>query len=136
MDTKHKAVKKEKDQKIEKSEFSGEKTVAGKYYVPLTDIIETEKSLLVTMDMPGVKKGSIHVKLEDNVLEVDGQIDHSPYNGLNPVYTEYNIGHFTRKFSVSNEIDTENIDANLSDGVLTLTLPKAPEAQPRQIKVN
>ncbi len=136
MDTKHKAVKKEKDQKIEKSEFSGEKTVAGKYYVPLTDIIETEKNLLVTMDMPGVKKDSIHVKLEDNVLEVDGQIDHSPYNDLNPVYTEYNIGHFTRKFSVSNEIDTGNIDANLSDGVLTLTLPKAPEVQPRQIKVN
>ncbi len=136
MDKKNKVVKKAKDQKVKKSEFTGEKTVAGKYYVPLTDIIETEKSLVVTMDMPGVKKESINVKLEDNVLEVDGQIDHSPYNDLNPVYTEYNVGHFTRKFSVSNEIDTGKIDANLSDGVLTLTLPKAPEAQPRHIKVN
>ena len=136
MNKKDKVVKKEKGQKVKKSEFSGEKTVAGKYYVPLTDIIETEKSLLVTMDMPGVKKDSINVKLEDSVLEVDGQIDHSPYNDLNPVYTEYNVGHFTRKFSVSNEIDTGNIDANLSDGVLTLTLPKAPEAEPRRIKVN
>ncbi len=136
MDKKGKVVKKEKDHKGKKSEISGEKTVAGKYYVPLTDIVETEKNLLVTMDMPGVKKDSINVKLEDNVLEVDGQIDHSPYNDINPVYTEYDVGHFTRKFSVSNEIDTGNIDANLSDGVLTLTLPKAPEAQPRQIKVN
>ncbi len=133
---KTKEVKKTKDQKVKKSEYSGEKTVAGKYYVPLTDIIETEKSLVVTMDMPGVKKESINVKLEDNVLEVDGQIDYSPYDDLNPVYTEYNVGHFTRKFSVSNEIDAGNINANLSDGVLTLTLPKAPEAQPRQIKVN
>lgn len=136
MDKKTSEVKKTKDQKVKKSEFTGEKTVAGKYYVPLTDIVETEKSLVVTMDMPGVKKKNIHVKLEDNVLEVDGQIDYSPYNDLNPVYTEYNVGHFTRKFSVSNEIDTGNIDANLSDGVLTLTLPKAPEAQPRQIKIN
>jgi len=77
----------------------------------------------VFFDRSGVKKENIPVKLEDNVLEVDGQIDHSPYNDLNPVYTEYNVGHFTRKFSVSNEIDTGNIDANLSDGVLTLTLP-------------
>lgn len=136
MDNKTKVAKKQKDPKVEKSEFKGEKTVSGKYYVPLTDIVETEKSLIVTMDIPGVKKENIHVKLEDNVLEVDGQIDHTPYNDLNPVYTEYNVGHFTRKFSVSNEIDTGNIDANLSDGVLTLTLPKAPEEQPRHIKVN
>jgi len=136
MDKKTKVEKKTKDQKVKKSEFTGEKTVAGKYYVPLTDIIETEKSLIVTMDMPGVKKESINVKLEDNILEVDSQIDHSPYNDLNPVYTEYNVGHFTRKFTVSNDIDTGKIDANLSDGVLTLTLPKAPEAQPRHIKVN
>ncbi|MHC4268222.1 MAG: Hsp20/alpha crystallin family protein [Planctomycetota bacterium] len=131
-----KTVEKAKDQKVKKSEYSGERTVAGKYYVPLTDIIETEKSLLVYMDMPGVKKENINVKLEDNVLEVDGQIDHSPYDRLNPVYTEYNVGHYTRKFNVSNEIDTGNIDANLTDGVLTLTLPKAPEAQPRHIKVS
>ncbi len=136
MDKKTSEVKTVKDQKVKKSEFTGEKTVAGKYYVPLTDIVETEKSLVVTMDIPGVKKENIHVKLEDNVLEVDGQIDYSPYNDLNPVYTEYNVGHFARKFSVSNEIDTGNIDANLSDGVLTLTLPKAQEVQPRKIKVN
>ncbi len=136
MDKKTKVVKKAKEQKVKNSESAGEKTVVGEYYVPLTDIIETEKSLVVTMDMPGVKKESINVKLENNVLEVDGQIDPSPYNDLDPVYTEYNVGHFTRKFTVSNEIDTGNIDANISDGVLTLTLPKAPEAQPRLIKVN
>ncbi len=133
---KTKAAEKTKDQKVKKDEYTGEKTVAGKHYVPLTDIIETEKSLVVTMDMPGVKKDNINVKLEDNILEVDGQIDFSPYNNLNPVYTEYNVGHYTRRFAVSNTIDTGNIDANLSEGVLTLTLPKVPEAQPRQIKVN
>lgn len=133
---KTKAVEmKTKDMKVKKGEYAGEKTVAGKYYVPLTDITETEKSLVVTMDMPGVKKENINVKLEDNILEVDGQIDFSPYNNLNPVYTEYNVGHYTRRFTVSNTIDTGKIDASLSDGVLTLTLPKSPEAQPRKIQV-
>jgi len=74
-------------------------------------------------------------KLEDNILEVDGQIDRTPYKDLSPVYTEYNVGNYTRKFTVSNAIDAGKIDANLSDGALILTLPKAPEAQPRQIKV-
>jgi HSP20 family protein len=135
MDKETKVVKKAKDQKVKKSEYSGEKTVAGKHYVPLTDIIETDESLTVYMDMPGVKKENVNVKLEDNILEVDGQIDRTPYTDLNPVYTEYNVGNYTRKFTVSNAIDTGKIDADLSDGVLTLTLPKAPEAQPRQIKV-
>lgn len=136
MSKKTKEVEKTKEHKVRKSEYAGEKTVAGKYYVPLTDIIETDKSLVVTMDMPGVKKENIDVKLEDNILEVDGQIEFSTYKNLNPVYTEYNVGHYTRRFTVSNTIDTGKIDASLTDGALTLTLPKAPEAQPRQIKVN
>jgi HSP20 family protein len=136
MSKKTKAVEKTKDQKLRKSEYAGERTVPGKYYIPLTDIIETEKSLVVTMDMPGVKKENINVKLENDMLAVNGQIDYSPYNDLNPVYTEYNVGHYTRSFTVSDKIDTGNIYANLSDGVLTLTLPKAPETQPRQIKVS
>jgi HSP20 family protein len=136
MDKKNKVVEKAKDQKVKKSEYSGEKTFAGKYYVPFTDIIETDECLTVYMDMPGVKKENVNVKLEDNVLEVDGKIDHTPYVDLNPIYTEYNVGHYTRKFTVSNAIDAGKIDANLTDGVLTLTLPKAPEAQLRQIKVS
>lgn len=136
MEKKPKAVEKAKGQKLRKSEYGEEKTVAGKHYIPLTDIVETDQCLTVYMDMPGVKKENVKIKLEDNLLEVDGQIDHTPYVDLNPVYTEYNVGHYTRKFTVSNAIDTGKIDANLADGVLTLTLPKAPESQPRQIKVN
>ncbi|GJQ48538.1 hypothetical protein KsCSTR_24870 [Candidatus Kuenenia stuttgartiensis] len=122
-------------QKPEKTEYKGEKTVQGKYYIPMTDIVETDKSLVVTMDVPGVKKENVNVVLENNVLEVDAKIDFTPYEHLNPVYTEYNVGHYTRKFTVSNIIDTGKIDAKLADGVLTLTLPKAPEAQPKKIQI-
>ncbi|MDR4503928.1 MAG: Hsp20/alpha crystallin family protein [Candidatus Scalindua sp.] len=135
MNNETKAVTKTEDKKPEKREYAGERTVQGKYYVPKTDIAETEKNLVVTMDVPGVRKENVNITLENNNLEVDAKIDFSPYEKLNPVYTEYNVGHYTRSFTVSNIIDTKNIDANLTDGVLTLTLPKAPEALPRKIEI-
>lgn len=135
MSNETKEVVRAENRKPVKTELEGERTVQGKYYIPRTDIVETEKSLIVAMDVPGVKKENVNVMLENNVLEVDARIDFSPYENLNPVYTEYNVGHYTRKFTVSNIIDTEKIDASLSDGVLILTLPKVPEAQPRKILI-
>ncbi|MCF6150585.1 MAG: Hsp20/alpha crystallin family protein [Candidatus Kuenenia sp.] len=135
MSNEAKEVVKGENRKPVKTEFEGEKTVPGKYYIPRTDIVETEKSLVVCMDVPGAKRENINVMLENNVLEVDAKIDFLQYENLNPVYTEYNVGHYTRRFTVSNTIDAGKIDAKLTDGVLTLTLPKAPEAQPRKIQV-
>ena len=112
-----------------------EKTVPGRYYVPYADIHETETALTVLMEMPGVRKDNLDVSLENDVLRVDGRIDFSNYEGMEPVYTEYNVGHYTRSFTLSNKIDQEKISAQLDDGVLTLTLPKAKEAQPRKISI-
>ena len=112
-----------------------EKTKPGKYYVPNTDIYETDGTLVVVMDMPGVEKKNVDIKLEKNVLSVEGQVDLSKYDNLAPVYTEYNVGHFTRSFSVSSEIDSAKISAKMENGVLTLTLPKAKESAPRRIDV-
>jgi HSP20 family protein len=130
-----KGLTKTENKKPEKTEYTRERTVPGKYYIPKTDIEETEKSLVVTMDVPGVRKENVNITLENNNLEVDAKIDHSPYENLNPVYTEYNVGHYTRRFTVSNIIDTVEIDANLTDGVLTLTLPKAEKSLPRKIEI-
>jgi HSP20 family protein len=109
-----------------------EKTAPGRYYIPYADIYETDDALCVVMEMPGVEKEDINVALENDVLRVDGQIDFSKYEGMEPVYTEYNVGHYTRSFTLSNKIDQEQISAQLEDGVLTLTLPKARQAQPRR----
>ena len=112
-----------------------EKTVPGRYYIPYADIYETEEALSVVMEMPGVERKDINVSLENDVLRVEGQIDFSKYEGMEPVYTEYNVGHYTRSFTLSNKIDQEQISAQHDDGVLTLTLPKAKEAQPRRISI-
>jgi HSP20 family molecular chaperone IbpA len=121
----------------EKKELTakGEKTVPARYYMPATDIYETEEALTVVMEMPGVEREAIEVNVENDVLKVEGRIDFSKYEGLEPLYTEYNVGHFSRAFTLSSKIDQQGIDANVADGVLTLTLPKAKQAQPRRIKI-
>jgi HSP20 family protein len=129
------AVPKTEAQDLQKQEHTEERTIAGRFFIPQTDIVENKESLIITMDLPGVKKEDVNIKLENNMLEVEGRIDYASYEKLNPVYTEYNIGNFARRFNVSNAVDTSNIQAVLKDGVLTLMLLKAPEAKPRQIPV-
>ena len=112
-----------------------ERTVPGRFYVPYTDVYETEEALTVVMEMPGVDRKDLAVELKDDVLRVEGRIDFAKYEGMEPVYTEYNVGHWTRSFALSDKVDRERIAAQLEDGVLTLTLPKTAEAQPRRIAI-
>lgn len=113
-----------------------EHTTPLKAYLPATDIVETADVLMVYMDMPGVSKDRIAIKLEKSMLRIDGEIDTSPYSGIDPLYTEYNIGNFTRQFELSNKVDQSKIEAKMHDGVLTITLPKVAEIQPKMIDVN
>jgi HSP20 family protein len=113
-----------------------EKTVPARYYVPAADIFETEDALTVILEVPGVEKKNLNVKLESDVLQVDAQIDFANYEGYEPVYTEYNVGHFQRAFTLSSKIDQDKITAELNDGVLTLTLKKSKEATPRRISLS
>jgi HSP20 family protein len=112
-----------------------EKTVPARYYVPATDIYETEDALTVVMEVPGVERKDIDINLERDVIRVEAHIDPSKYDGLDPLYTEYNVGHFARSFTLSGKIDQQQIGAQLEDGVLTLTLRKAKDAMPRRIAI-
>jgi HSP20 family protein len=122
---------KEKKEVVSKEE----KTVPARSFLPTTDIYETDETLTVVMEIPGVEKKDIDVDLENDVLRVEGRIDFSKYEGLEPLYTEYNVGHFARAFTLSRKIDQQHITAQVEDGVLTLTLRKAKEAQPRRIAI-
>ena len=113
-----------------------EKTVPLRYYVPATDIYESEDALTVVMEIPGVDRKDVDVHIEEDVLRVEARIDLAKYEGLEPLYTEYGVGHFARNFSLSNHIDKDGISAQLDDGILTLTLKKAKEAMPRRISIS
>ncbi len=112
-----------------------EKTVPARWYMPPTDITESDDALTVVMEIPGVERSAVQVHVENDVLRVEGQIDFAKYEGLEPLYTEYNVGHFARAFTLSSKLDQQQISAQLADGVLTLTVKKAKEAQPRRIEI-
>ena len=113
-----------------------ETTVPARFYQPNTDIFEEEGSLTLVMEMPGVQKENVDITIEKNVLDVEGKIDFSRYEDLEPVYTEYNVGPYKRSFSLSSKIDQNKISAEMNDGLLTLVLPKSEEAKPRTIKIS
>jgi HSP20 family protein len=116
-------------------ESKQEATIPARSFVPVTDIFETDETLTVILEMPGVAKENVDVHVENDVLTIEGRIDFSKYEGLQPVYTEYNIGHYARSFRLSSKIDQDKISAEMNDGVMTLLLPKAEKAKPRRIKV-
>ncbi len=121
----------------EKQELDAERetTQVGRVYSPDTDILETPEALIVTMEMPGVARDQIDIRLEKNVLTVTGNVEFAKYDGLEPVYTEYNVGHYTRHFTVSSRIDQGGITASMNNGVLEVKLPKHREQEARQIQV-
>lgn len=121
----------EKKELVEKEET----TVPTRTYVPNTDIYETPAALIVVVEMPGVEKDLIDIRLEKDVLRISGRIDFDTYADMQPLYAEYNVGHYDRRFSLSSKIDQDKIAAEINDGVLTLTLPKAEEAMPRKIAI-
>ncbi|MEX2352944.1 MAG: Hsp20/alpha crystallin family protein, partial [Gammaproteobacteria bacterium] len=94
----------------------GEMTHSGRYYQPATDIYEMEDRLVVVMDVPGVKKEDLAITVEEDVLSVDARIDLNKYKDLAPVYTEYSVGHFYRRFTLSNTINDQNIIAQVKNG--------------------
>ena len=123
-------------QKKRELESGQERTEAGKFYSPYTDIYESPAEVIVAMEMPGVEKGSIDIRLDKGVLTVTGSINSRKYENLEPIYTEYNVGNFVRSFTLSTKIDSDKIEASVADGVLTIRLPKIAEAQPKRIEIH
>jgi HSP20 family protein len=113
-----------------------EQTRPGRTFVPEVDIYETQDRLWLWADMPGVDENSLEVHVENNVLSIEGHVALQEYDSLSPAYTEYNVGNYARRFSLSNEIDAEHIQARMTNGVLELELPKAERAKPKRIAVS
>ena len=80
-----------------------EGTTPGRIFVPVTDIFETPEALTVVLEMPGVDRDSIEATVENGVVTIQGRIDFTNYEGMQPVYTEYNVGHYARSRSEQNQ---------------------------------
>ncbi len=104
-------------------------------FVPATDIYEKDDEVLVVCDLPGVSPERVNIEMERNVLTVTAQQDDQAPEGADLVYRDYRTGIFRRSFTVTTPVDAGKIRANLKQGVLHLSLPKAESALPRKITV-
>jgi len=121
----------------EKQELStpAEQTRPGLVFTPAVDIFETEKQITLLADIPGVTSENLNIDLREDVLTLTGDITPFEEADEEDILVEYEIGRYFRQFSLSEVIDKDRIDAQLTDGVLRLTLPKVEKATPRSIKI-
>ena len=105
-----------------------------RYLVPPVDIFETDAALVVVADLPGVSKDEIEVRVEDDLLTIDGKTQ--DWSKGESITSEFELRSFFRQFHLGEIVDQEKIEADLNHGVLTIQLPKVEKAQPKQIAVN
>jgi HSP20 family molecular chaperone IbpA len=113
----------------------GEPTMPGRVFTPAVDIFETDKEITLLADMPGVKADDLNIDLRDDTLTLTGAVAAFEGPQEEDILIEYEVGTYSRQFSLSEVIDQGKIDAQLSDGVLRLSLPKVEKATPRKITV-
>lgn len=106
------------------------------FFTPPIDIYESDDGLVLEADLPGVSVESLELEVQDNKLTLFGRVAMSVPHEAVPIHQEYREGDFVRSFILSDEVDYNRITANMSNGVLKVTLPKAPQAEPRRIQVN
>ena len=105
-------------------------------WAPAVDIFETEHSLVVKADLPGIEPVDLDIRVENNILTIRGERKFErQVNENNYLRVERAYGSFSRSFSLANTVNTEAIQADYKNGVLTLSIPKREEAKPKQIKV-
>lgn len=103
---------------------------------PPIDIFETEIGLVLRADLPGVSPENLELQVQDNRLTLFGRVhEHVATEGVSLIHQEYHQGDFLRSFILSDDVDHDRISAKLVDGVLEVTLPRVPRAQPRKISI-
>ncbi len=106
------------------------------YWTPAVDIVEEDDQFVVKMELPGVNKEEVKITLESNILTVQGEKKHEKEEkGKNAYRAERSYGVFQRSFTLPTTVKSDKIDAIYRDGVLSVTLPKAEDARPKQIEV-
>lgn len=103
--------------------------------LPPVDVFEDATGITLMVDMPGVPKEELELEVDGEALLIEGGVRPSTPDGLHAIYAELRAPRYRRTFTLSRELDTARIEANLKDGVLTLRIPKQAHAQPRRIDV-
>lgn len=110
--------------------------VSTRRWMPAVDIRETGDALSLFVELPGLAREDVHITLENNVLTISGErkfekdTKGDDYHRIERAY-----GAFARAFTLPQNVKADKVEASFKDGVLTVTLPKAEEAKPRQVEI-
>ena len=123
------------EQKVPAESEGVERTRSRPTFRPRVDILESDAGLVLMADVPGATPDGLDIVLDRGQLTIRAHVDDRPPEGMSAIYREYDLGDWERSFALSGEVDVEKIRADLKNGVLTLTLPKAPEPETKRIQV-
>ena len=121
--------------KLPAEQNGGEPTRARRTFRPRCDIAETEDGLMLIADVPGARSDGLDIQLDRRELTIRAEVKDGRPQDMTPLYREYQVGDYERRFTLTGDFDTDGIKADLSNGVLTLTLPRAAQPQARRIDV-
>jgi HSP20 family protein len=106
-------------------------------FAPTFEVAETKDAYVFRADLPGVKESDLEISLTGNRLSISGRREAEKHEQGDTFYaSERSYGSFTRSFTLPEGIDGDNVNADLKHGVLTLSVPKKPEVQPRKVTIN
>jgi HSP20 family protein len=115
----------------------GESPVAASSFTPAVDVYEDAKRVVLKLEVPGIEEKDLDIRVENHTLTVKGERRfEAEEKEQNFHRIERRYGTFFRAFTLPSTVDTENVQASYSAGVLKLELSKKAEAQPKQIKIN
>ncbi len=103
--------------------------------LPPVDVIEDSTGITLYADLPGVSKDGLNLHVEADTLTIEGELGVAVPEGMEASHAEVSVPRYRRVFTLSKELDTEKVSAELNHGVLKLRIPKAEHAQPRRIEI-
>jgi HSP20 family protein len=105
-------------------------------WTPALDLYQNSDNVVAVVELPGMRKEDIEISLHDGTLSIGGERKGEAGDGDNASRTERFTGKFRRSITLPTRVDASKVSAVYKDGILTVTLPKAEEAKPKQIQVN
>ena len=103
--------------------------------LPLVDIFEDDTGITLQADLPGVSQDRLDIQIDNDSLSIAGNIKFDLSEHMDAIYADVRASRYQRSFALSRELDRDNIQASLKDGVLTLRIPKRQEHRARKIEV-
>lgn len=103
--------------------------------VPPVDIVEDAEGITLKADLPGVAREDLSVDIDGDSLTIEGEVKLGEPARMQPLYAEVRVARYRRAFVLGPDLDSDNVEASIRNGVLTLRLPKREAAKPRRIAV-